>query len=139
MTKAMKLTKKDHFNAFLNYLDKNPNVKFTLANNDSSVEITASQMTEFVKHEVELLDKKNASDKKPTKQQLENEKFKQAIYDTMRPKDLYTVSEMMKFPVSVENDLSNQKITRFMYDMQKEGRVERIEDKRKAYFRKVVE
>jgi hypothetical protein len=127
--KVKKLTKKDHFNALLNYIEKNPTVVFDT--------ITADQMTDFSKHEIELLDKKNASDKKPTKQQLENEKLKKALLETMVGKNLYTITEMMKFPISVEKDLSNQRISALMKDMIKDELVERIEDKRKAYFRKI--
>lgn len=128
--KAKKLIKKDYFNAILDYIAKNPTVNFGI--------ITADQMTDFSNHEIELLDKKNSSDKKPTKQQLKNETLAQALYDTMAEKDLYTITEMMKFPISVKEDLSNQKISALVRDMIKNGLVERIENKRKAYFRKIV-
>lgn len=128
--KEKKLTKKDHYNALIKFLEANPDIEFING-------ISVDQMTDFANHEVELLDKKNSSDKKPTKQQLENEKLKKALYDTMAEKDLYTITEMMKFPISVEKDLSNQRISALVRDMIKDGLVERIEEKRKAYFRKI--
>jgi GH35 family endo-1,4-beta-xylanase len=128
--KVKKLTKKDHFNAILDYIAKNPAVAFGT--------ITADQMTEFANHEVELLDKKNSSDKKPTKQQEKNEKLAQALLEAMVGNNLYTVTEMTKFPVSVENDLSASKITSLLGSLLKAEQVVRIEEKRRAYFRKNV-
>lgn len=128
--KEKKLTKKDHFNALLDFIAKNPTVAFGT--------ITADQMTEFADHEIELLDKKNSSDKKPTKQQLKNEALAQALLEAMAEKNLYTVTEMTKFPMSVENDLSASKITSLLSNLLKAEKVVRIEDKRRAYFRKNV-
>jgi hypothetical protein len=130
--KEKKLTKKDHYNALLKFLEANPKVEFING-------ISVAQMTEFANHEVELLDKKNSSDKKPTKQQEKNKQLADEILACMVEKDLYTVTEMTKFPISVENDLSASKITSLMGMLLKENRVERIEDKRRAYFRKVAE
>lgn len=130
--KVKKLVKKDYYKALLRYLEANPDVQFIDG-------IPVDQMKEFANHEIELLDKKNASDKKPTKQQQENEKLKKTLLETMVGKNLYTITEMMKFPISVEKDLSNQRISALMKDMIKDELVERIEDKRKAYFRKVAE
>jgi hypothetical protein len=128
--KEKKLTKKDHFNALLDFIAKNPTVAFGT--------ITADQMTEFADHEIELLDKKNSSDKKPTKQQEKNEKLAQALLEAMVGNNLYTVTEMTKFQVSVENDLSASKITSLLSNLLKAEKVVRIEEKRRAYFRKNV-
>jgi hypothetical protein len=130
--KEKKLVKRDFYNALLKFIEANPEVEF-------DDKISAKQMSEFADHEVELLDKKNSSDKKPTKQQEKNKQLADEILACMVEKDLYTVTEMTKFPISVENDLSASKITSLMGMLLKENRVERIEDKRRAYFRKVAE
>jgi hypothetical protein len=130
--KEKKLVKRDFYNALLKFIEANPEVEF-------DDKISAKQMSEFADHEVELLDKKNSSDKKPTKQQEKNKQLAEEILGCMIEKDLYTVTEMTKFPISVENDLSASKITSLMGMLLKENRVERIEDKRRAYFRKVAE
>ena len=92
----------------------------------------------FIDHELELLDRKNASttgEKKMTATQLENEKVKQAILEEMEENRLYTISEMMKvLPCCAE--LSNQKVTRLVAQLKCESKVIRTEDKRKAYFSK---
>ena len=48
-------------------------------------EVKANPMlTEFIDHELELLAKKNASEKKPTAQQVANESLKQTIISMTR-------------------------------------------------------
>ena len=55
-----KMTKRDYFNALLNVEEVKAN----------------SAMVTFIEHELELLSKKNASDRKPTATQKENEAIK---------------------------------------------------------------
>lgn len=99
---------------------------------------------EFIKHELELLDKKNAADRKPTKKQVENVGIKADIIEIVQsePDRLFTVSEVMK--ALDAPDLTNQKVSALMrqlYDITGED-VEnerfallRIVEKRKAYFK----
>ena len=90
----------------------------------------------FIDHELELLDRKNASatgEKKMTATQAENEKVKQTILEEMEENKLYTISEMMKvLPCCAE--LSNQKVSSLVRQLTNECKVKRIEEKRKAYF-----
>lgn len=94
-------------------------------------------LVEFIDHEVELLTKKNSADKKPTAQQVANAKVQNAILATMEVNKLYTVTEIMK-AVPECADLSNQRVSALMRQLKDAGKVERFEEKRKAYFRKVV-
>jgi hypothetical protein len=91
-----------------------------------------------MEHELELLAKKNSSDKKPTAVQLANENIKNEILECManEPYKLFTISDMQKaFPCCAE--LSNQRVSALIRQLIADGKVERIEDKRKAYFRMV--
>lgn len=92
-------------------------------------------MVEFINHELELLAKKNSAEKKPTAVQVANEGIKDALYDAMQENRLYTVTELIK-EVPACADLTNQKVSNLLRQMMPE-RVERVEEKRKAYFRKV--
>jgi predicted membrane-bound spermidine synthase len=90
-------------------------------------------MVEFINHELELLAKKNSSEKKPTAQQVANEAIKQAIVDGMERDHLYTITEIQKnVPECAE--LSNQKITALVRQLKEDGLVVKTEDKRKSYF-----
>lgn len=114
-----KITKRERFESLLNM-----------------VEVQAdSGMVEFINHELELLTKKNSSEKKPTAQQVANEAIKQAIVDGMEENHLYTITELQKsIPECAE--LSNQRVSALVRQMIADGAVIRTEDKRKAYFSK---
>lgn len=100
-----------------------------------SCELTAEQEA-FIKHEMELLEKKNASDKKPTAQQVANGGIKASILEVMKPNQLYTITELVRelyhYP-----DLTNQRVSALVRQMCSAGLIVRTEDKRKAYFSKV--
>ena len=98
----------------------------------------------FIEHEIELLDKKNSADKKPTAKQTANVGVKAEILEIVQaePNRLFTVSDILK---ALGNpDFTNQKVSalmRQMYDTTGENpngeqfALVRIEDKRKAYFK----
>lgn len=135
-TTSVRLTKRDFYTAALNALTDN--AVFTIPKGEGVVEISGSQMAEFYKHEVELLDRKNTVDKKPTKTQQANESIKTTVLESMEDNRLYSISEMLKeFPVC--KDMSNQKLSSLVRQMVVDKQVERIEEKRKAFFRKVSE
>jgi hypothetical protein len=94
-----------------------------------------SVLVEFIDHEVELLAKKNASEKKPTAQQTENENIKSAIVEGMESGKLYTITDIIK-SVPACADLTNQRVSALVRQLIPAS-IERVEEKRKAYFRKV--
>ena len=115
MANTKKTTKRDYFNAILS--------KYPLTDAEKA----------FVEHELELLEKKNSSEKKPTAQQVVNEGIKAAIVAGMTPNRLYTITEIQKeIPECAE--LSNQRVSALLRQMKDDGIVTRTEDKRKAYF-----
>ena len=77
-----KLTKRDRFEALLKMSEVQAN----------------PDMVTFIEHEIELLTKKNAGDKKPTAKQMENDAVKQVILDEMttNPDKLYTVTDLTR-------------------------------------------
>ena len=94
-----------------------------------------SVLVEFIDHEVELLAKKNASEKKPTAQQTENEGIKSAIVESMESGKLYTITDIIK-SVPACADLTNQRVSALVRQLIPPS-LERVEEKRKAYFVKV--
>ena len=122
--KEKRMTKKDYFHKLL----------------EIEVVKADAELTAFVEHELELLANKNKAkdgNKKPTATQLENEKLKQAILDFMEPDNLYAISELQKKVPECE-ELSNQKIAALLRQLKDdEHKVEKIEDKRKIYWKLV--
>ena len=101
-------------------------------------EVKANPMlAEFIEHELELLAKKNASGNgKLTAVQVANNGIKEEILECMakEPNRLFTISEMQKvFPCCAE--LSNQRVSALIRQLIADGKVERLEEKRKAVFR----
>lgn len=112
-----KITKRERFESLLNM-----------------AEVQADPgMVEFINHELELLARKNSSEKKPTAQQMANEAIKQAIVDGMEENHLYTITDIQK-NVPACADLSNQKISALVRQLKDDGVVVKTEDKRKSYF-----
>ena len=121
--KPARLTKRDFFNAIAKC-----GFDFTAIDE----RITADAMKQFADNELELLAKKNASDRKPTKVQQENEAIKAKILAVMDTTPA-TVSEIMKRD-EVLSALSNQKISALMTQLINDGMVKKIEEKRKSFF-----
>ena len=111
-----KMTKRDYFTAILNKYD-----------------LTADEKS-FIEHELELLAKKNSSEKKPTAQQVANEGLKSVILNVLTENGgLMTITDIQKSSAELA-DLSNQRISAIVRQMVGIT-VERVEDKRKAYFK----
>lgn len=131
-TNMKKLTQADHFTALLTYLDEHPGAMFPSPKGD----ITAEQMAEFITRRLELLEKKNSADKKPTAKQEANTVIKSAIQTVMEahPNQLFTVSELMKKVPNLPEDMTNQRMSALIRQMVEAGLVKRTEVQRKAYF-----
>lgn len=116
-----RITKKDRFNQLLSIE--------AVKNN--------ADLVAFINHEVELLERKNASasngTRKPTKTQIANEGIKAEILDLMGAGKSYLISDMMKmFPTLAE--YPSQKIVALVRQLVNEGKVTREVIKGKAYF-----
>ena len=122
MTTNKKMTKRDFFNILK---------KSYPTDRENYNEVIA-----FIDHEIELLEKKNSAEKKPTAQQSENNGIKEAIVNGMAPQRNYTITDLIK-EVPECSELTNQRVSALIRQLIADGKVERFEEKRKAYFRKV--
>ena len=99
---------------------------------------TTEDAVDFIEHEVALLAKKNSGEnKKQTKTQQENEKYKVLICDFLanKPEEKkgYTCTEVIKL-VPELNEFSTQKIAPLMRQLENAGKVAREEVKGKTLF-----
>jgi hypothetical protein len=117
MTTTKKMTKADYYKQIL-----------------ANYPLTKDEQ-DFIKHELELLAKKNSSEKKPTATQVANDGIKTAILDGMEEGKLYTITDLIK-TIPELADLTNQKVSALVRQLMPEY-IERVEDKRKSYFRLV--
>ena len=117
MNSAKKMTKRDYFNQLKE--------KYPLTQDE----------IHFIDREIELLDKKNSGEKKPTPQQKANEILKDAILKGMKEKVQYTITAIIK-TVPECAELTNQKVSAVVRQMVEKGSLVRTEEKGKAYFTK---
>ena len=120
MTNSKKMTKRDYFTIL------RASYPETASNYDDVIA--------FIDHELELLAKKNSAEKKPTAVQVANEGIKSAILEGMEPNRLYTITELIK-EIPECADMTNQRVSALVRQLKDDGKVERVEEKRKAYFR----
>ena len=111
-----KMTKRDYFEQ----------IKANYALNEAEIA--------FIDHEIELLAKKSAGERKPSARQIENEGIKTAILEAMAENTLYTIGEMLKSFGCFGEDMTSQRLSALVAQLVDEGKVTRTMDKRKAYF-----
>ena len=92
----------------------------------------ATVFSDFIAHEIDLLEKKSAN-RKSTKTQTENVGIKINILEVLEGSDGMTVSQIM--PFVGEGAYSNQKISSLLRQLVESGEVARHTEKRIAYFR----
>ena len=132
-TSTVRLTKRDFFNAILSKVDMD--ATYDISKGDATVKVSGADVAGFLNHELELLDRKNTVDKKPTATQVANEGIKadiKAFLDAHKG-EKFTVSALMKSVPAIA-DASNQKVSSLVRQMVLDGQADRIEDKRRAYF-----
>lgn len=120
-TTTVKMTKAQKFNTLLNIpaVKENP------------------MLVEFIEHEIELLTKKNSGEKKPTAKQTANDAIKASVVEVMTadPVRLFTITELCKEVPGLPEDMTPNRMSALVRQLKLDGIVERIEEKRKAYFR----
>lgn len=101
-------------------------------------------LVEFINHEKDLIAKKNAADRKPTKNQIANTALGQKILDIMEENTLYTVSQILK--MLDDETLNQSKVSAVIRPMlietaqgvkNPDGTIKRTMEKGVAYFSKV--
>ena len=116
---AEKKTKREHF----------AELKILAAGN--------AELIDFIDHEVELLNKKNSAERKPTINQMDNKKIKKIIADNIGDKS-YTITEMIKALLSGTEwaEITCSRLTAVCTQMVESGVLKRDVVKRKAYYKK---
>ena len=92
-----------------------------------------AEVAEKLKSMVTQLEKKSGAERKPTARQVENTKVKEKIASQMEPNVLYTVGEMLK-KFDTTEDMTSQRLTALLCQMEDDGLVEKTKDKGKSLF-----
>lgn len=93
-----------------------------------------AEMVAFIDHEIDLLNRKSGTPRKPTKTQVENDAYKAdilaALAEVGEPVTIKGLCDACEAVVG----LSNQRITHMLTDLRKDGKVARTYVKKVAYF-----
>jgi len=92
------------------------------------------EMVAFIDHEIELLNRKSASPKKPTKTQVENEGYKADIVAYLTSADAPKTIKEMQADVPSLAGLTNQRITHMLTDLVKSETIHKDYVKKVPYF-----
>lgn len=91
----------------------------------------------FIEHEIELLDKKKSGERKPTATQIANEGLKEIIMEVLNStEEMLTVTDIIKSHADLA-ELSNQKVSSLVTQLKDAGKVEKVVEKRKSYFKAI--
>lgn len=96
--------------------------------------ISSEDVTAFCEKQIDQLNKKSGSTRKPTAQQVQNEAYRSQILDVLVTEDRpIRISEICeKIPELAE--VSNQRINHLLIQLRKENKVERTYIKKVAHF-----
>ena len=117
-----KMTKKETINLLIDVLMGNKEVEDT------------QMFIDFLIHERELLERKS-SNSGQTKTQKENEILKEKIVETLKELNKFsTITEIQNANTELA-DLSNQKISALLKQLVDSNIIEKVIEKKKAYFK----
>lgn len=93
-----------------------------------------AEMVEFINHEIELLDRKANSLRKPTKNQIENDGFKAEIVAYLATADAPKAIKELQAEIPSLAGLTNQRITHMLTDLVKGGTLAKEYVKKTPYY-----
>lgn len=96
--------------------------------------IDNAEMVAFIDHEVELLNRKSGSPKKPTKTQVENDAYKATIVEYLTTVDAPKTIKEMQTEIADIAELTNQRITHMLTDLVKAGTLVKQYIKKTPYY-----
>ena len=111
-----KMTKKDYFNAI------------------RAIVIDNEELVSFIDRELELLNRKSSSKRKPTERQVENEGLKNLILETLMKNDTLMSIPELQDSIPELADLKTQRVSALLIALRKEKKVKRTYIKKVAYF-----
>lgn len=116
------MTKKEMFADIINLAEGRPTTA------------THVEIVEFCSHEIELLERKSATPKKPTATQVENESFKSTLVEFFSSTNEKKSIKEIQSEVPEVAQLSNQRITHLLTDLVKNGTLTKTYEKKVPYY-----
>lgn len=99
-----------------------------------NIVIDNEEMVAFIDHEIELLNRKASSSRKPTKTQVENDAYKATIVGYLTTADKPMTIKEMQAEIADIAELTNQRITHMLTDLVKAETLVKDYVKKVPYF-----
>ena len=96
--------------------------------------ISNEEMVAFIDHEIELLNRKSGSPKKPTKTQMENNAYKATIVEYLTTVDAPKTIKELQTEIPSISGLMNQRVARLLTDLVKAGTLTKEYVKKTPYY-----
>lgn len=93
-----------------------------------------AEMVNFLNHELELLDRKNSTPKKPTATQVENSNYKELIVNYLSTQSEGQCIKDIQSNISELTELTNQRITHLLTDLVKTATLKKEYVKKTPYY-----
>lgn len=119
------MTKREMFTAVIEILKAADNGEECVVN---------PELIPGLEHEIELLDNRKNTDRKPTKVQVENETFKAAIVEYLTETDAPQTIKAIQAGVPELSELSNQKMTHLLSALVNGGVVTKTYEKKTPFY-----
>ena len=117
------MTKREMFTTIIEILES-----------ESEIDIDTSVLIAGLQHEIELLDSRKDTPRKPTKVQVENETFKAAIVEYLTAADAPKTIKEIQAAVPELSELSNQKMTHLLTPLVNEGVLTKTYEKKTPFY-----
>lgn len=101
---------------------------------DGSSAENKQELIDGLEHEIELLNKKSMTPRKPTERQVENENFKTKIISFLTMADAPKCIKEMQTEIEGFSELSNQRISHMLTDLVKDNTIIKTYVKKNPYF-----
>ena len=102
--------------------------------NESEPSDVRGDLIAGLQHEIELLDNRKDTPRKPTKVQVENETFKAAIVEYLTAADAPKTIKEIQAAVPELSELSNQKMTHLLTPLVNEGVLTKTYEKKTPFY-----
>ena len=119
------MTKREMFTAVIEILKAADNGEECVVN---------PELIPGLQHEIELLDNRKDTPRKPTKVQVENETFKAAIVEYLTAADAPKTIKEIQAAVPELSELSNQKMTHLLTPLVNEGVLTKTYEKKTPFY-----
>ena len=116
------MTKRELFTAAIEFID------------NYDTDRAYGELISGLQHEIELLDNRKDTPRKPTKVQVENETFKAAIVEYLTAVDAPKTIKEIQANVSELSELSNQKMTHLLTPLVNDGVLVKTYEKKTPFY-----